>query len=73
MQNKPNRKFTQGKVSRRKTIAEKISGQLTATILAEKEEYPNLGPLIQKLKNRINRIFLAELNMIIREQIIAEN
>lgn len=43
-------------VEEMKTIAEKISGQLTATILAEKEEYPNLGPLIQKLKNKVGRL-----------------
>jgi NADP-dependent aldehyde dehydrogenase len=35
-----------------------LEGQLTGTIMAEKEEYPNLGTLVQTLQKRVGRIIL---------------
>jgi len=37
-------------------VAEKLSGQLTATLLAEKEEYPKIKSVLQKLKNKVGRL-----------------
>jgi len=37
-------------------VAEKLSGQLTATLLAEEEEYPKIKSVLQKLKNKVGRL-----------------
>lgn len=37
-------------------IIRQLEGQLTATILAEKEEYSSLSPLVLALQNRVGRI-----------------
>ncbi|MCF6308336.1 MAG: aldehyde dehydrogenase (NADP(+)) [Flavobacteriaceae bacterium] len=37
-------------------VISKLEGQLTGTILAEKEEYSQLGILVQTLQNRVGRI-----------------
>lgn len=37
-------------------VISNLEGQLTGTILAEKEEYPKLGKLVQTLQNRVGRI-----------------
>jgi len=37
-------------------IISKLEGQLTGTILAEKEEYSQLGNIVQTLQNRVGRI-----------------
>ena len=37
-------------------VISKLEGQLTGTILAEKEEYSQLGKLVQTLQNRVGRI-----------------
>lgn len=37
-------------------IIDQLEGQLTGTILAEKEEYPHLSPIVNSLQNRVGRI-----------------
>ncbi|WP_035483810.1 aldehyde dehydrogenase (NADP(+)) [Gaetbulibacter saemankumensis] len=37
-------------------IIEDLEGQLTGTIMAEQEEYPDLPPLIDALQNRVGRL-----------------
>lgn len=39
-------------------VIEGLEGQLTATILAEEEEYSNLGDIVDALENRVGRIIL---------------
>lgn len=37
-------------------IISQLEGQLTGTILAEKEDYKDLSPLVERLQNRVGRI-----------------
>ena len=37
-------------------IINQLEGQLTGTILAEKEDYKDLSPLVERLQNRVGRI-----------------
>lgn len=37
-------------------IISKLGGQLTGTIIAEKEDYNELSPVVEKLQNRVGRI-----------------
>ena len=37
-------------------IISKLEGQLTGTIIAQKEDYKDLSPLIERLQNRVGRI-----------------
>jgi NADP-dependent aldehyde dehydrogenase len=37
-------------------IISQLDGQLTGTIIAEKEDYKDLSPLVERLQNRVGRI-----------------
>jgi len=37
-------------------IIEQLEGQLTGTIIAQEEDYPNLSPTIERLQDRVGRI-----------------